>query len=108
MTSVAALSPLTLCAGDALMTVATGQLSGGQAERAGLVPTHAYAVLNVVMVKVSLCLQPTFQLPMAACVHPRLLPGTEAASAQEPVEPQEVEGGCGCSLSGVLMSLLHC
>ena len=36
--------------GNALLTVATGELGGGQAERAGLVPTHAYAVLNVVEV----------------------------------------------------------
>lgn len=41
-----------LHAGIALLTVATGELGGGQAERAGLVPTHAYAVLNVVEVKV--------------------------------------------------------
>lgn len=33
--------------GDALVTVATGELSDGEAERTGLVPTHAYAVLDV-------------------------------------------------------------
>ena len=38
--------------GDALLTVATGPLSDKEAERAGLVPTHAYAVLNVVEIKV--------------------------------------------------------
>lgn len=38
--------------GNALLTVATGALSEAQAERAGLVATHAYAVLNVVEVKV--------------------------------------------------------
>ena len=39
-------------AGNALLTVATGEL-GGEAERAGLVPTHAYAILNVVEIKVN-------------------------------------------------------
>ena len=38
--------------GDALLTVATGPLSDREAERAGLVPTHAYAVLNVIEIKV--------------------------------------------------------
>ena len=33
--------------GDVLVTVATGELSDAEAERTGLVPTHAYAVLNV-------------------------------------------------------------
>lgn len=33
--------------GDALVTVATGELSTSEAERTGLVPTHAYAVLDV-------------------------------------------------------------
>lgn len=39
--------------GNALMTVATGELSDTQADRAGLVPTHAYAVLSVVEYQVS-------------------------------------------------------
>ncbi len=39
--------------GDALLTVATGELSEAQADRAGLVATHAYAILNVVQYKVS-------------------------------------------------------
>lgn len=38
--------------GDALITVATGSLSSTQAERTGLVSTHAYAVLDVKQVKV--------------------------------------------------------
>lgn len=47
------LNHLTVCsAGNALLTIATGELSNGQAERAGLVPTHAYAILNVVEVQV--------------------------------------------------------
>ncbi|XP_012140109.1 calpain-7 [Megachile rotundata] len=33
--------------GDVLVTVATGELSDLDADRTGLVPTHAYAVLNV-------------------------------------------------------------
>lgn len=33
--------------GHCLVTVATGILSNGDAERAGLVPTHAYAMLDV-------------------------------------------------------------
>lgn len=35
------------------MTVATGELSDAEADRAGLVSTHAYAVLSVVEYKVS-------------------------------------------------------
>ena len=33
--------------GDCLITIATGQMAEAEAERAGLVPTHAYAVLDV-------------------------------------------------------------
>ncbi|GAB6032708.1 calpain 7, variant 2 [Chamberlinius hualienensis] len=33
--------------GDVLVTVATGELSDNEASRAGLVPTHAYAMLDV-------------------------------------------------------------
>ncbi|XP_004925190.1 calpain-7 [Bombyx mori] len=36
--------------GDVLVTVATGPLSDAQAQRTGLVPTHAYAVLDVQLV----------------------------------------------------------
>lgn len=39
--------------GLALITVATGPMSEAYADRAGLVQTHAYAVLNVVHIKVS-------------------------------------------------------
>lgn len=39
--------------GRCLITVATGDLSDEQAERTGLVPTHAYAVLN--MKEVNVC-----------------------------------------------------
>lgn len=39
--------------GNVLATVATGELSEREAERAGLVPTHAYAVLDVKRVHVS-------------------------------------------------------
>lgn len=38
--------------GNVLATVATGELSEHEAERAGLVPTHAYAVLDVKRVNV--------------------------------------------------------
>lgn len=41
-----------LCLGDVLITAATGPLSEGEASRAGLVPTHAYAVLDMKLVKV--------------------------------------------------------
>ena len=34
-----------------MITVATGPMSDAQEERAGLVKTHAYAVLNIVDVK---------------------------------------------------------
>lgn len=36
-----------LAKGDVLVTVATGELSDSDAERSGLVPTHAYAVMDV-------------------------------------------------------------
>lgn len=39
--------------GRCLLTVATGELSDDQAERTGLVPAHAYAVLNMKEVNVS-------------------------------------------------------
>lgn len=39
--------------GHCLGTVATGELSDAEAERTGLVPTHAYAVLDVRTVRVS-------------------------------------------------------
>lgn len=39
--------------GHCLGTVATGEMSDAQAERTGLVPTHAYAILNVKTVLVS-------------------------------------------------------
>ncbi|XP_043462564.1 calpain-7-like [Leptopilina heterotoma] len=38
---------LKLHRGDILVTVATGELSDAEADRTGLVPTHAYAVLDV-------------------------------------------------------------
>ncbi|KAJ8965118.1 hypothetical protein NQ314_004343 [Rhamnusium bicolor] len=40
-----------LAKGDVLVTVATGELSENDAERSGLVPTHAYAVMDVQTVK---------------------------------------------------------
>lgn len=43
-----------LAHGRCLITVATGELGNEQAERTGLVPTHAYAVLNLREVDVSL------------------------------------------------------
>lgn len=39
--------------GDVLVTVATGEMSEVEADRAGLVPTHAYAMLDIKEVKVS-------------------------------------------------------
>lgn len=33
--------------GDVLITFATGLLTDAEAERAGLVPTHAYAMLDI-------------------------------------------------------------
>lgn len=38
--------------GECLITVATGNLGDLVAERAGLVPTHAYAVLDIRKIKV--------------------------------------------------------
>ena len=40
--------------GHCLVTVATGEISDAEADRAGLVPTHAYAMLDVREVKVRL------------------------------------------------------
>lgn len=44
-----------ISSGDVLATVATGSLADAEAERTGLVATHAYAVLDVRLVNV-----PTF------------------------------------------------
>ena len=38
------------------MTVATGEISDAEADRAGLVPTHAYAMLDIREVKVRITL----------------------------------------------------
>lgn len=38
--------------GHCLVTIATGDISDAEAERAGLVPTHAYALLDIRDVKV--------------------------------------------------------
>ena len=40
--------------GDILVTVATGQMSEAEGDRSGLVPSHAYAVLDVRKIKVCL------------------------------------------------------
>jgi len=39
--------------GHCLVTVATGELRDGEADRAGLVPTHAYAMLDVQLIQVA-------------------------------------------------------
>lgn len=39
--------------GDCLITVATGPLSDSDADRAGLVSTHAYALLDMRKIQVS-------------------------------------------------------
>jgi len=44
---------LRLHKGDVLVTVATGELSNLDADRTGLVPSHAYAVLDVRKINVS-------------------------------------------------------
>ena len=49
--------------GDVLITAATGVLSEVEASRAGLVPTHAYAVLDMKMVKVRLFSNVCFLMP---------------------------------------------
>ena len=41
--------------GDVLVTVATGEMSDADADRAGLVPTHAYAMLDIREVQVTNC-----------------------------------------------------
>jgi len=39
--------------GHCLVTVATGELRDGVADRAGLVPTHAYAMLDIQLIQVA-------------------------------------------------------
>lgn len=48
--------------GDVLVTVATGELSDAEAERSGLVPTHAYAVLDIKKIKVCLIITHIFMI----------------------------------------------
>jgi calpain-7 len=40
--------------GDVLVTVATGEMSDAEADRSGLVSAHAFTLLNIVEIKVSL------------------------------------------------------
>ena len=40
--------------GECLVTLATGEMSQGEADRAGLVQTHAYAMLDIREVKVGI------------------------------------------------------
>ena len=40
--------------GHCLVTVATGELRDGDADRAGLVPTHAYAMLDIQLIQVDI------------------------------------------------------
>ena len=47
------LTVLCMIVGDCLITVATGPLSDSDADRAGLVSTHAYALLDMRKVQVS-------------------------------------------------------
>lgn len=47
--------------GDVLVTVATGEMSEAEADRSGLVPTHAYAVLDVRKIKVSIIMLKSFR-----------------------------------------------
>lgn len=49
--------------GDVLVTVATGELSDFDAERSGLVPTHAYAVMEVLTVNEVLLFPSCISLP---------------------------------------------
>lgn len=48
--------------GHCLVTIATGDISDAEADRAGLVPTHAYAMLDIREVSVSQCLHVKVQL----------------------------------------------
>ena len=45
--------------GDMLITFATGDISESEAERAGLVPTHAYAMLDIREVQVNIDMKET-------------------------------------------------
>ena len=53
--------------GHCLVTIATGDISEAEADRAGLVPTHAYAMLDIREVKV-ICVQGWERLCKCACV----------------------------------------
>jgi hypothetical protein len=60
--------------GDCLITIATGVIEEGEAERSGLVPTHAYAVkvnaqrTNLLFLISCLCLLITFSFFNCICV----------------------------------------
>jgi len=54
--------------GHCLVTVATGELRDGEADRTGLVPTHAYAMLDVQLIQVWVYqLYPIIPLDGARC-----------------------------------------
>ena len=77
--------------GHVLMTVATGDLSGEQSERCGLVQNHAYALLDIRFVQVGL----DFDLLNKNCTTPtnRLIfrKGQSAFASQKPVEKSAME-----------------
>ena len=77
------------------MTVATGPLGAGEAERAGLVPTHAYAVLNVVTIKVSPPPPPPPPLPHLLAPH---LQGLSLMQLKNPWSERRWKVGVICPL----------
>jgi len=54
--------------GDVLITTATGVMSEEEGEKWGLVPTHAYAVLDIREYKVSSTAEDVFRCLFETCV----------------------------------------
>lgn len=77
------------------MTVATGELSDLDADRTGLVPTHAYAVLDVRKVNVSSfnrILINVFEQSKQPFVFKPTFAGREIIATQESLVAPTVEG----------------
>lgn len=76
-----------LAQGRSLITVATGELSDDEAERTGLVSTHAYAVLDLKEIDVR-----TFSLNICIDIEAIEFVGSQATPTKESMVTSSLEG----------------